>query len=52
LPIEYSEQLFSQQGWSSTLMPTKEIGFEGLNKWSVFGDILKIISQLMLLVLL
>ena len=41
MPIEYSEQLFSQQGWSSTLMPTKEIGFEGLNKWSVFGDIFK-----------
>lgn len=41
MPIEYSEQLFSQQGWSSTLMPTKEIGFEGLNKWSVFGPIFK-----------
>ena len=41
MPIEYSEQLFNQQGWSSTLMPTKEIGFEGLNKWSVFGDIFK-----------
>lgn len=41
MPIDYSSQLFSQQGWSSTLMPTKDIGFDGLNKWSVFGDIFK-----------
>jgi uncharacterized membrane protein SpoIIM required for sporulation len=41
MPINHSAQLFSQQGWSNTLMPTKEIGFEGMNKLSVFGDIFK-----------
>jgi len=41
MPIDYSAQLFGQQGWDNALMPTKEIGFEGVNKWNVFGDILK-----------
>ncbi|MFA7709159.1 MAG: stage II sporulation protein M [archaeon] len=41
MPINYSAQLFSQQGWSSILMPTKDIGFEDTNKLTVFFDIFK-----------
>lgn len=41
MPISHSSMLFSQQGWSNTLMPTKDIGFDGMNKWSVFGQIFK-----------
>ncbi len=41
MPIDYSAHLFSQQGWESTLMPTREIGFEGVSKGAVFFDIFK-----------
>lgn len=41
LPLNFSEQLFNQQGWENTLMPTKNIGFEGTNKMSVFFDIFR-----------
>lgn len=41
MPISHSSMLFSQQGWSNALMPTKDIGFDGMNKWSVFGQIFK-----------
>ncbi len=41
LPIDYSAQLFSQQGWNNFLMPARNIGFEGLNKVPLFIDILR-----------
>lgn len=41
MPKEYSSQLFSHQGWENTLMPTKDIGFEGTDKLSIFFDILR-----------
>lgn len=41
MPISHSSILFSQQGWSNALMPTKDIGFEGIDKWGVFFDIFK-----------
>lgn len=40
IPAEYSASLFNNQGWSETLLPSREIGFEGVNKWPVFKDIL------------
>jgi len=41
MPIDYSAQLFNQQGWSTVLMPTKDFGFEGTDKLQVFFDVFK-----------
>lgn len=40
LPIEYSANLFTNQGWVESFIPSREIGFEGMNKLSVFKDVL------------
>jgi hypothetical protein len=41
MPVDFSAELFSQQGWNTALMPTRNIGFSGLNKLNIFIDILK-----------
>lgn len=41
MPVDFSAQLFSEQGWNTALMPTRSIGFAGLEKTSIFFDILK-----------
>ncbi len=39
MPIEYSSHLFGQQGWLDSLIPARELGFEGVSKLPVFRDI-------------
>lgn len=41
MPMDFSAKLFSEQGWDSALMPSRSIGFVGLEKGSIFLDILK-----------
>jgi len=41
IPLEYSANLFSNQGWVESFIPTREIGFEGMSKLPIFLDILK-----------
>lgn len=41
MPMDFSAKLFSEQGWDSALMPSRSIGFAGLDKGSIFLDILK-----------
>ena len=41
MPVDFSAKLFSQQGWNTALMPTRSIGFAGLDKVSIFFDILR-----------
>lgn len=40
IPVDYSAKLFNNQGWTESLLPSREIGFEGVNKWPIFKDIL------------
>jgi hypothetical protein len=40
IPPELSQSLFSFQGWENNLIPSKNIGFEGLNKGVIFKEIL------------
>jgi hypothetical protein len=41
MPVDFSAKLFSEQGWNTALMPNRSIGFAGLEKTSIFFDILK-----------
>ena len=41
MPSQFSAELFSQQGWNNVLMPSRSIGFAGLDKGAIFLDILK-----------